>query len=94
MKKTYQLGELDWKLAGCTPHQWQLQPFGDIHEIPALEITPIPAVVPGSVQKNLLTAGILLDWNQGTNTRHCEWVENRHWLFQVKLPEDWIDHHS
>ncbi len=90
MKKYYNLNQLNWVLAGCTPHQWQLNPFSDINEIPALETDPIPAAVPGSVQNALRLAGKLPDWNQGLNAPLCEWVENRHWLFQTEIPGRWL----
>ena len=91
MKIKHNLNELDWILAGCIPHQWQLTSFTNIHEIPALETSPIPVKVPGSVQKTLLEAGLLPDWNQGLNAPLCEWVENRHWLFQARLPSEWLE---
>lgn len=55
------------------------------------EIPPIPAQVPGSVQQSLRQAGFLPDWNQGLNARNCEWVENRHWIFETELPAEWIE---
>jgi len=87
MKRIYHLDQLNWVLAGCTPHQWQLNSWTDIHEVPGLEINPIPVIVPGSVQNALLQAGFIPDWNQGLNAHLCEWVENRHWLFQTSIPE-------
>jgi beta-mannosidase len=54
------------------------------------EVGPIPVTVPGSVQKALRQAGLLPDWNLGLNHRHCEWVENRHWIYSVLLPDEWL----
>jgi beta-mannosidase len=90
MKTKYDLSSLDWILAGCTPFQWQLNSFKDIREIPALETDPVPARVPGSVQGALRAAQLLPDWNQGMNAPMCEWVENRHWLYQAALPANWL----
>lgn len=54
------------------------------------EIQPVPARVPGSVQMALKDAGIVPDWNVGMNARLCEWVENRHWIYETILPATWL----
>jgi beta-mannosidase len=81
MKQTYDLSHLQWTLAGFHPYFWK---WGGAPDIPA-----VPAKVPGSVQKALLDAGLIPDWNVGVNSRQCEWVENRHWKFEVELPKEW-----
>lgn len=55
------------------------------------EIPAIPAHVPGSVQRALFEAGLIPDWNVGLNYRECEWVENRHWVFETIIPDEWIE---
>lgn len=50
----------------------------------------MPVQVPGSVQQALLDAGVLPDWNMGMAYRQCEWVENRHWVYETTLPDDWL----
>ena len=55
------------------------------------DVPPVTARVPGSVQAALRDAGILPDWRIGLNTRQCEWVEHRHWLYQTVLPAEWCD---
>lgn len=55
------------------------------------EIPAMPTSVPGSVQNTLREAGVLPDWNVGLNFRDCEWVENRHWVYEVYLPDDWMN---
>jgi beta-mannosidase len=47
---------------------------------------PVRVRVPGSVQGALRKAGIIPDWNVATNSLAAEWVENRHWTFETKLP--------
>jgi beta-mannosidase len=89
MKQSYDLANLDWTLAGFIPFMWQLSPLSDIRTAANAEIPAIPACVPGSVQSALLSAGIIPDWNLGLNARLCEWVENRHWIFQAALPDAW-----
>ena len=41
--------------------------------------------IPRSVQKALLEAGVIEDWNVGVNSRKCEWVEHRHWAFSAAI---------
>ncbi|MCD9020374.1 glycoside hydrolase family 2 protein [Cohnella silvisoli] len=45
----------------------------------------IPATVPGSVQHDLLQAGIIEDPYYGTNSLSCEWVANRWWIYRTKF---------
>lgn len=86
--KEIDLSRLAWKLWGYRAFSWiknfdftRLQ--GDRAEIMNLDVR-----VPGSVQKALLDAGLIKDWNIGTNSVKAEWVENRHWLFATVLPDD------
>ena len=81
MKRAHDLAGLEWTLTGFHPYFWK---WGGAPDIPA-----VPAKVPGSVQKALLDAGLIPDWNAGVNSRQCEWVENRHWKFEAELPAEW-----
>jgi len=54
------------------------------------EIPMVPAQVPGSVQGALRRAGTLPDWNYGLHARDGEWVENRHWIYEVAIPPEWL----
>ena len=89
-KKCYDLSQLKWQVCGMVPYLWKIDHLVDIHNAPDAEIAPIAAHVPGSVQKALLDAGILRDWNVALNARDAEWVENRDWIYQAELPDDWI----
>ena len=91
MKRTYDLSELKWKLAGYIPHTWRREKTMELGLAPKWDIAPIPAAVPGSVQKALLDAGLLPDWNVGLNIRQCDWVENRHWVYETAIPDDWLE---
>ncbi|MDH7482848.1 MAG: glycoside hydrolase family 2 TIM barrel-domain containing protein [Armatimonadota bacterium] len=91
MKKQYNLSKLHWKLSGWIPEYWRLNQTAEIGTSPDAEIPAIPAHVPGSVQHALLEAGIIPDWNVGLNFRECEWVENRHWIYEVAIPDEWIE---
>jgi beta-mannosidase len=87
MKTTHDLSSLPWKLSPFVPHFWQFAPFAEMEACPEAQI--IPAKVPGSVQRALLDAGLLPDWNVGQAARACEWVENRHWMYETVLPDAW-----
>ena len=89
MKITRSLSSLSWQLAGFNPYNWRLFKAEDIRLAQA-EFPAIPVQVPGSVQAALLNENLIPDWNQGMNSLDCEWVENRHWIFQVDLPDAWF----
>lgn len=87
--QNFELASLDWTVAGYMPTSW----MGKSMELGfALEpeIAPVSARVPGSVQGALRAAGLLPDWFEGLNSRACEWVENRDWVFSAKLPDAWF----
>jgi beta-mannosidase len=88
MKTVRDLSGLPWRLSPSVPFFWEFQPFATLDDWPEAE--PIPARVPGSVQANLRAAGILPDWNVGRQARASEWVENRHWIYETVLPDDWF----
>ena len=54
------------------------------------DVQDLPVRIPGSVQGALRSAGIIPDWNAGLQARECEWVENRHWVFETVLPDAWV----
>ena len=94
MKHTYDLSALPWTVEGYTPHLWLFEwrhgvGFGSSSR--CIDVRPVPAQMPGSVQGALRAAGILPDWNIGVNARECEWVENRHWIYRVRIPDAWLD---
>ena len=89
-KTVYDLSKLPWLLSGCVPFFDQFAGVKDIREMDIAEVGPIPAPVPGSVQMALLNAGVIEDWNVALNARRNEWVENRDWIYQVSLPDEWI----
>jgi beta-mannosidase len=88
--KKYSLASLNWELVGTKPHYWRLWDQMAEMRIKHPENEPVRARVPGSVQQSLLNAGIIPDWNIGTNYRNIEWIENRHWLFFADLPDELI----
>ena len=89
MKTTYDLSNLSWSLTGHAPFSWR---FGKSMETGIdlrAEAGPVPAKLPGSVQRALLDAGLIPDWNAGLDARACEWVENRDWIFSAVMPDEW-----
>jgi beta-mannosidase len=83
MKRIHDLSELSWVVSGWAPDAWRQAPAT------RAEVPPVPASVPGSVQQALKDAGLLPDWTMGLNARACEWVENRHWIYETTLPAGW-----
>jgi beta-mannosidase len=83
---------LKWQLSGFVPYLWSFDKLTDVHSARSEEadIGPIEARVPGSVQMALLKAGAIADWNVGLNFRQAEWVENRDWIYQAQLPDEWL----
>jgi len=91
MKTTHNLSELEWHVAGFWPHAWRFEPNMRAATSQQAETPAVPAPVPGSVQQALLTAGVIPDWSVGMNYQQCEWVENRHWVYEATLPDGWIE---
>ena len=88
--KEYNLSSLEWKLWGYRPESWRLDfNFSELKGSKA-EYINIPAKVPGSVQKALIDSGLIPDWNIGNNYISDEWIENRHWIFATRIPDEWI----
>jgi beta-mannosidase len=90
MRTTYNLSTLPWQLAGWTPYLWQFEGVSTLTRARDAQ-TICPAQVPGSVQYALRAAGILPDWNVGLQARECEWVENRQWMYETILPDEWLE---
>ncbi len=86
--KKHLLASLNWELVGTKPHYWRLWDQMKEMRIKHPENDLVKARVPGSVHQSLLDAGIIPDWNIGTNYRDIEWIENRHWLFFADIPDE------
>ncbi len=79
------LTKKNWQLYGWRPNYWhnRRQVQGIAQWRP--EFGPFDAVVPGSAQTALRKARVLPDWNKGTGSLLCEWVEHRQWEFRTML---------
>ena len=91
MNKRFDLSQLEWKLSGWAPNVWRCCRNVEIGASPLADVKLIPALVPGSVQLSLLQAGIIQNWNENFNSRDCEWVENRHWVYETEIPDEWLE---
>ena len=75
----------DWKLAGYWPYA-PLQSESMETGMTLIPQTPwIDAKVPGSVQNDLLAAGLIEDPYYEMNSIKAEWVENRFWVYKTKF---------
>lgn len=90
-KKMIDLTELDWQLYGTIPYAWLNSVSMEIGVVIDPEIGPLPLTIPSSVQKVLMDADIIPDWNYDINFRNCDWVENKHWIFTCNLPLNMLE---
>ncbi len=86
----FDASSLDWELWGYRPDAWRINFDFEDFSGNWSEYKNIPFEVPGSVRNALKRAGIIDDWNIGLNSSSSEWIENRHWLIAVKIPDDWL----
>lgn len=72
----------EWSVRGYFPYVPSL--FFD--NVEQMSITgKIKATVPGSVYKDLLSAGIIKEPFYSFNSRECEWVSNRWWVYTAEF---------
>ena len=83
---SFDLSQLDWTVEGWRPFMWRMGRSREAGHAIKPDVPAVPAQVPGSVQRALRDAGILPDWNVGVNSRLCEWVEHRHWIYETRMP--------
>ncbi len=90
MRNSRDLSSLGWQLTGWIPFAAQVHADSALVPSSDVDVSAIPAQVPGSAQSALRESGIIPDWNIGLNSRLCEWVENRDWLFAADIPDEWV----
>jgi len=83
----------DWQVQGWVPYEWDLVgPVRvttgnlDLSEVLHGEIAPIPATVPGCTHADCLRAGVIEDPYWEFNSRLCEWISQRMWVYRRALP--------
>ena len=84
MLQNLDLTTRSWNLACFRPNGWRLRPSVDHPSVHRPEFT-LDAIVPGSAHTALRAANLIADWNVGTKSRDCEWLEHRHWEFYTSL---------
>lgn len=89
-KITHDLSQLRWKLTGFTPFYSNFAQTQSDAGFIKPEVRPLDVSIPVSVQAALLNAGLIDDWNVGLNARNCEWIENRDWVYEVAIPDEWL----
>ena len=90
MNTSHSLAELSWTLTGTMPEYWRMARAVETQVALLPDVPPLPMQVPGSIQRALRDAGVIPDWNEGLNARHCEWVEQRHWIVETTIPGPWL----
>lgn len=61
-----------WELSGWRPYAWKHARSTETSFWLEADVAPVPARLPGSVQQNLLEAGIIPDWNKGLSSRDID----------------------
>ncbi|OHB54152.1 MAG: hypothetical protein A2Y12_16885 [Planctomycetes bacterium GWF2_42_9] len=88
--KRFLLSALKWTLEGYNPYEWKLFRSFETNSLAVSIVGSLDTKIPSSVQKVLLDNNIIKNWNIGLNSRDCEWIENRHWIFSTKIPDSWF----
>ena len=81
------LAKVKWRLKGWLPQEWRWQSdfFDSQH---AGETDWLEVQVPGSVYPALAAAGLIPDPHDELNSRSCEWVAERDWMFECQFRPD------
>lgn len=75
----------NWKVSGWVKHQWRLRNSMELNKSHHAPVPAVQARVPGSVQLDLMRAGVLSDPNFGLNSLDGEWVNNREWIYTTEF---------
>ncbi len=75
-----------WTLTGWHRNQWRLVNSAELQEPPVPAVAPLPALVPGAVQTDLMRAGLLPEIYLGLNSLQAEWVTHREWSYERRFP--------
>ncbi|GGD90216.1 glycoside hydrolase family 2 protein [Paenibacillus nasutitermitis] len=78
----YSLNGTDWTVTGWYPNQWRPELSMELGMRIPPAVQAVQASVPGSVQTDLLAAGLLPDPHIGLNSMHGEWVTQREWVYE------------
>ena len=79
----------NWTLRGTTPFILLEKYKGKEEELSKRYVTDkIPATVPGGIHLDLYREGIIENPYIDQNSRHCEWTENRWWIYETDVTID------
>jgi len=82
----------DWEVTGLWRNQTEfVRAYSDrIIDTGLPAVLPIKAEVPGNINKDLMKAGIVPDYNIDLNSIYGEWVEHREWVYRkcFSVPEN------
>ena len=62
---THDLSKLPWQLSGWLPQSWLRGSLMELGIDASMDVAPVAAQIPGSVQQALYNAGLTPDWNMG-----------------------------
>ncbi|HZO89535.1 MAG TPA: glycoside hydrolase family 2 TIM barrel-domain containing protein [Chthonomonadaceae bacterium] len=89
MRTTFSLNGADWQIMGLPPTEWVWRRIGqagiDLDRIEPAAPPWIPAIVPGDVPSDLRDAGEIPAPEFGRNSRACEWVSQRDWVYRKEF---------
>ncbi|MCX7599312.1 MAG: hypothetical protein N2512_10695 [Armatimonadetes bacterium] len=85
MVRNLLLSGREWRVCGLLPREWEWKSVWQ-RPFDAYPAYWIPAEVPGSVQLDLLEAGVIPDWTRDLNSRACEWTSYRDWVYVREFP--------
>ncbi|PZF86266.1 glycosyl hydrolase 2 galactose-binding domain-containing protein [Jiangella anatolica] len=75
-----------WQLTGWRQYDWERAIAFGSDVTP--DVDPVEAMVPGSVRRALVAAGVVPDPYHARRSRESEWLEHRHWTFSRPLSGD------
>lgn len=76
---------VSWELCGWQPEWWRVHNSDEKNFLNCMDVPPLPARVPASVQGVLRRNGLLPERFPAGDPRSAEWVENRHWIFRCRV---------
>lgn len=85
------LSKLKWELKGYWPHVPLKVVSMETGQVMHGVTDWIPATVPGGVHVDLWKAGLIDNPYWGLNSLHCEWVENRWWMYRTHFDKTLIE---
>ena len=80
------LSGLHWEVKGYWPYVPEKEKSMETGQTLHGVTDWLPAKVPGGVHYDLFRAGLIENPYYGKNSLHCEWAENRWWMYRTGFP--------